>query len=34
MIDIKVYFVQVSSYIYLVQKLDLNKSKQLTMYNS
>ena len=32
-IDIKFYFVQATSYIYLVQKLDLNKSKRLKMYN-
>ena len=32
-IDIKFYFVQASSYIFLVQKLDLNKSKHLMMYN-
>ena len=29
----KFYFVQTSSYIYQVQKLDLNKSKHLMMYN-
>ena len=29
----KVLFWQASSFIYLVQKLDLNKSKHLMMYN-
>ena len=33
-IDIKFYFVQASSYIYIYSaKLDLNKSKHLMMYN-
>ena len=32
-IDIKFYFVQASSYSYLVQKLGLRKFKHLIMYN-